>query len=100
VPGTKFQITNGGADQPLWSRDGTRLFYQAGRKVIAVAVTGTAERPGFGRPETLFDLPVGAGRALNAEYDVAKDGRFLFNVPVDSQSTKAIVALHWRPDVR
>ena len=43
--GGKWQISNGGGEQPLWRRDGRELFYLSGdRKLMAVEVKGDANK--------------------------------------------------------
>jgi serine/threonine-protein kinase len=37
-PGGKWQISDEGGTEPVWSRDGRRLFYRRGRHVMAVEV--------------------------------------------------------------
>ncbi len=36
----------------------------------------------------------------DAEYDVAPDGRFLFNVPVEKTSPTAVVTLNWKAGIK
>jgi eukaryotic-like serine/threonine-protein kinase len=94
-PDKMFPISNGGGELPIWSRDGKELFYQAGRKLMLVDVSVTAGAVTIGQPKALFDLPLGSSAGLNVEYDVSRDGRFLFNVPVERQAPRAIVTLNW-----
>jgi Tol biopolymer transport system component/tRNA A-37 threonylcarbamoyl transferase component Bud32 len=96
TPDKMFPISNGGGDKPVWSRDGKELFYQAGRKLLAVPVSVTAGAVTVGTPKVLFDLPLGSSTGLTVEYDVSQDGRFLFNVPVERQAPKAVVTLNWK----
>ena len=96
TPGAKSQISNGGGDVPVWSRDGKELYYQAGGKLLVVQINGETGTPS-GPAVALFDLPVGTSARLNVAYDVARNGRFLFNVPVDSERPRALVTLNWKP---
>ena len=94
TPAMKFQITEGGGDAPVWSRDGRELFYVAGARLMAVPVSTTSRDPGIGQPTALFDLP-GA-----REFDVSADGRFLFAVPVANQAPAAVVTLNWKAGLK
>ncbi len=38
-PGARRQVSTGGGTEPLWSRDGSELFFQSGTKLMAVTVT-------------------------------------------------------------
>ena len=78
--GDRVRISTGGGTAPLWSQDGTELYYRAGRAMMAVAVeTGASFTAG--RPETLFEGPYLDDLARN--YDLAPDGRFLMIKPAD-----------------
>ena len=50
---SKWQVSTGGGNTPLWSPDGRELFYYAGDAVMAVPVE-TETTFSFGRPEVLF----------------------------------------------
>jgi serine/threonine-protein kinase len=73
--GERFPIsTEAGSEEPVWSRDGTALYYRNGRRFWRV---GVQTQPSFsaGQPEFLF-----MGEYLNIggrSYDVAPDGSVL-----------------------
>jgi eukaryotic-like serine/threonine-protein kinase len=76
-PGPRVVVSNAGGRQPVWSRDGTQLFYRAGDDLMTVSVAYEPFRPAV--PRKLLDLP-GAIYGLDPyvpEYDVAPDGRFI-----------------------
>jgi Tol biopolymer transport system component len=90
----KIRISNDGGASPVWSRDGTELFYRSGSKTMAVDVetdpTFTA-----GKPRLLF-----TGRyrdqAYYRDYDVAPDGRFLMiKTPPELAARQVNVVLNW-----
>jgi hypothetical protein len=96
TPVGKWQVSTNGGTNPIWSRDGKELFFiAADGKVMAVEVTESGGRFSPGAPKALFDAglpPV----ATFAEYDVAKDGRFLLPRPVDQGgSTLLEVIANW-----
>jgi serine/threonine-protein kinase len=66
----RLQISTGGGDHPVWSRNGRELFYRAGTKMMAVGL-GTGPELSAGVPVELFD------KETDPEFDVAPDGRFL-----------------------
>jgi serine/threonine protein kinase/Tol biopolymer transport system component len=89
----KWQISSAGGAKPRWRRDGKELYYIASNgKMMAVPVksTSTTFEPGVAVP--LFDTQtVGF-----VPYDVASDGRFLINTPMESASASSIiVVLNW-----
>ena len=78
--GDRVQVSSDGGTAPLWSHDGTELYYRAGRAMMAVAVEPGASFSA-GRPELLFEGPYLDDLARN--YDLAPDGRFLMIKPAD-----------------
>ena len=73
--GGKQAISTDGGQQPLWSPDGSELFYRGPRGMMAVSVEAD---PTFraGNPEVLFNQPYYFNPNYRT-YDLAPDGRFL-----------------------
>jgi hypothetical protein len=72
-PGGRVQVSVIGGTEPVWSRDGRRLFYRGDGVLIAAAI-----RPGptfevASRDTVLSDTYVFAGNP-HANYDVMPDG--------------------------
>ena len=65
-----------GGLSPIWSSDGTDLYFRQGSKVMSVQVTLTPE-VGVSPPVLLFDGPFTLDLSGHQRYDVAPDGRFL-----------------------
>jgi serine/threonine-protein kinase len=90
----KWQVSIGGGEEGMWSRDGTELFYRNGSTWMVAAVTLTPEFRA-GRPRPLFEGPyVNVG---GMSYDVTPDGqRFLLLEPAgDPPVTHLNVVLNW-----
>ena len=72
----KWTISRGGGGEPVWSRDGTTLFYRQRGEMWSVPVQiGPDFRPGAER--FLFDRPFGVRSGAlqtTANYDVGRDG--------------------------
>jgi eukaryotic-like serine/threonine-protein kinase len=100
----KWQVSNGGGDQPRWRGDGKELFYMAlNGKIMAVPVTEGADFSS-GTPVALFQ---GNQRTLIATsellaYDVSQDGqRFLINTHVNSGEVQPMsVELNWDVELK
>ncbi len=77
--GGLVNVSIGGGAEPVWSRDGSEIFYRNGHKMMSVPVTGTGVDIELGTPGMLFEkrfLPTGPTH-MRRNYDVAADGRFL-----------------------
>ncbi len=73
-PGTRYLVSTNGGKEPVWSRDGSELFYRENTAVIAVSVeVGDSFRAGA--PKLLFDGPYEADATGHASYDVSADGK-------------------------
>ncbi len=71
--GAKTLISTDGGTEPVWSTDGTELFYRNRDDVLAVRV----DSPSPGKPEMLFRraFRVGSDDLGERQYDVSPDGR-------------------------
>jgi Tol biopolymer transport system component len=95
----KWQVSNGGGDQPRWRGDGRELFYLApDGKIVAVPVKEGASFSS-GAPAALFQAnqkePVATSEQV--AYDVTRDGqRFLINTYVKNGKIQPMtVVLNW-----
>jgi hypothetical protein len=74
----KWQVSNSGANEPVWRPDGAELYFRRGSELRSVAVEGgPAFRAG---PERFILEAGGVGGSMFGQswYDVHPDGRFLF----------------------
>ena len=72
--GTPERVSAGGGIYPVWSRDGSELFFVTEAEMKSVAFDAT----GFEPERTVFQLGARFTRGRQApNYDVAADGRFL-----------------------
>ncbi len=95
--GGRVQISTTGGTSPLWSSDGTELYYRQGQAMMTVAVDGSGAAFSAGQPERLFE-----GRYLDdltRNYDVAPDGRFLMIKQADTLRQIHVV-VDWTEDLR
>ena len=97
VEAGKWQVSTAGGQAPLWSRDGTELFYRASNRLMVVAVQTD---PSFSRgtPQTLFEGTFSAG------YDISPDGRFLMIKRGDElneeASSQVNIVLNWFEELK
>jgi serine/threonine-protein kinase len=76
----RWPVSTTGGTSPRWSLDGRELFYYDGTGLVSVAVTSAADALSMGRSARLFPVAVFGGR-LGPDYEIGRDGRFLFIVP-------------------
>ncbi|MDX1647694.1 MAG: hypothetical protein R3304_11165 [Longimicrobiales bacterium] len=82
----RIQVSNEGGTSPLWSRDGSTLYYVNGeREVVAAEITSRA--PLRVRRRTLFSL----GRYLSSPAVVTSGGEFL----VRHSEPEIVLVLNW-----
>lgn len=93
------QVSTGGGDDPVWSKDGRELFYRNGQKLMAVNVS-TSPQLKAGTPELLFEGPF--LNIAGTSFDVSADGRFLLIEEYFKQppTTQIQVVFNWSNEVK
>jgi len=90
-PDSKWPISARGGGEPMWSRDGRRLFYRESNKLMAASVTTGGGTFAVSAREALFEDRF-VRSPNHANYDVAPDGNgFLMIQRGDSASTVRVV---------
>ena len=92
-PGGRVQVSSGGGTEPVWSRDGQRLFYVAGRRIMAARLAPPPNVRVLAR-DSLF-VGGGFGDFSGATYDVAPDGGSFLMLRTDQQHVQLVIALDW-----
>jgi hypothetical protein len=96
VSGTgKWQISTDGGREPLWSRDGTELFYWSGNKMYVAKVSaGNAFQ--HETPTELLEGVYSRATTRHQTYDVSDDGRFLMVKPEPVSPPRQLdIVLNW-----
>ena len=75
-PAEKLQVSVSGGREPLWSRDGKRLYFRLGQAFLASDVSITGSTVVASAPQILFEGDFVEGSEANG-YDVAADGTFI-----------------------
>jgi Tol biopolymer transport system component len=86
--GLRKQVSRvGGSEEPRWSRDGTRLFYRSGQRIMEVKIR-TKQRLSVGAPTVFFqgDFVNVGGRS----YDVAPDMRRVLIIEGGASGTNTL----------
>jgi Tol biopolymer transport system component len=75
-PGKRIPVSIDGGLSPIWSADGSELYFRQGSKVMGASITLDPEID-VSTPIELFDGPYTVDLSGHQRYDVAPDGRFL-----------------------
>ena len=99
-PGPVTAVSIDGGSEPVWSRDGTELYYRHGDSIMSVPVsTDSGFRVGSPR-EVLVEPPL-PGAGGNPNYDVFPDGRFLVRHAAPGTSIDRVrLVLNWHEELR
>jgi len=98
------QVSNGGGWSPLWSPDGSKVYYRSGYNLMVVDVTSGSELT-LGIPYILFEAPWTAASPLRG-YDITPDGeRFIFSTllegDLESRPIRQLrVVLNWFEELK
>jgi dipeptidyl aminopeptidase/acylaminoacyl peptidase len=104
-PGPRVQMSDEGGTQPMWSRDGRRLFYRSGDALMSLDVRvdpTSAQLLGSNRRELFQGKFLGNDliRVLSL-YDVAPDGKqFLFARALAGSRFEIVVWVNWLDEVK
>ena len=104
-PGREFTISTGGGKEPVWSRDGSELFYRSADDLMVVTVDLGATF-GRGTPRALFADTYArdnsaAGIAGVPNYDVTPNGqRFVMVRGASAGQDSVIVVTNWFEELR
>jgi Tol biopolymer transport system component len=97
-PGGQVQVSVTGGAEPVWARDGRRIFYRDGQHLVAASITTVPAFAVTGRTSLFADEYVFA-QAPHANYDVSLDGsRFL--MVQSTQTPELVVVYGWLSELR
>jgi serine/threonine protein kinase/Tol biopolymer transport system component len=101
-PGAPVRVSSDGGAEPHWARNGTDLFYQSGRKMLAAGVSYRESAIEFTPSQILFEggfVPYDGN--VPRTYDVAKDGRFLMIREAPQVRPRTlVVVLNWFEELK
>ena len=100
ISGGKRLISNKGGREPVWSRDGSEIFYRQHGALMVVAVE-SGEELTFEQPQMLFEdrflSPFMNTSVGETTYDVSPDGRHFVMIQrsADAKRNQIHVVLNW-----
>jgi len=96
---SRTQVSTTGGTQVRWSGDGKEIFYVAADgKMMAVSVALGGASPDVKLPVPLFETHLATGTNVlgnKPQYAVSRDGRFLLDTAVESESRPIAVFVNW-----
>ncbi len=96
----KIQVSVGGGDAPVWSADGTRLYYYSGLVIVEARLATTPAMRVVSRDTAFTQIRGGDGSYGQANYDVTRDGSRIV-IPVSETSTYSLVVVpNWLTEFR
>jgi serine/threonine-protein kinase len=97
-PGARFQVSTGGGEMPVWSRDGRHLYFITDREIIA---NDLAFAPTFNvtRRATVAEGDFASLSRGHAVYDVMPDGKGLLLIKAVNDG-QTIIVLNWIDELR
>jgi hypothetical protein len=99
-PVVKLQVSVGGAAGPLWSADGSRLYYVTGNAIMAARLAPGPLPRVLSRDTAFAPVRSGAARFGQANFDVTRDGSRIV-IPIDqSEGYKLVVVPNWITEFR
>ena len=95
-PGARHQVSIGGGAWPLWSHDGTELYYDTADALMAADIKTTGAFVA-GTPHAIVNGRFRTSINANTPYSVARDGRLLRvqRVEPDKPVTRIEIVLNW-----
>jgi eukaryotic-like serine/threonine-protein kinase len=102
-PTVKVQVSAGGGVAPMWSADGSRVYYQSGGEAVLEARLAITPVPRVISRDTLFRRAFGAGSDLGSSsplnFEVTRDGRLLTATAL-SNTYQLVVVPNWITEFR
>jgi Tol biopolymer transport system component len=96
---SRVQISESGGTEPVWSGDGTRVYYRTGAALMAARVALTPGVRLLGR-ETLVAAFNATGHGWYSNYDVAADGTRILAIEPVVRDYQLVVSPNWITEFR
>jgi eukaryotic-like serine/threonine-protein kinase len=99
-PGAKYQVTQTGGTQPVWSKDGKKLYYlDIYQKMTVVDIQTANDSVAIGAPKTLFQTTV-RHSIPSQGYDVSRDGKFLLVNSITENTSPVVLLTNWEAELK
>jgi serine/threonine-protein kinase len=97
-PGGAVQVSESGGTEPVWSRDGTQLFYRNGDEMLAATITSTPSLAVTAH-KALFRHPYEGGMP-HANFASTSDGGFIMIGAPAGDEPDMVIVVNWLSELR
>ena len=91
--GPGVQVSSRGGTDPIWSRDGTELFYRSGSRIMSAAHHPLSTSGAFGAPHVLFNGAFDFSQ--NRNWSLSPDGSFVMIKADPTMGRQLRVVFNW-----
>ena len=99
-PSAKVQISVGGGAAPVWSADGTRLYYASGSAIVEARLAAAPDLRVVSRDTAFTKINESGSGFGQANYDVTKDGSRIVIPVAQAESFQLVVVPNWLTEFR
>jgi serine/threonine-protein kinase len=96
--GGRVAVSSEGGAEPLWSRDGGRLYYRAGTQLVEATISRSPGLAVAGR-RTVMDVPF-LGEPFHPNFDVLPDGKTFVMVKSTEEDRQLVMVRNWIQELR
>jgi serine/threonine-protein kinase len=97
--GARYAVTADGGKQPVWSRDGRRIFYARNNQLWAATIR-TAPTFAVTSRDTVFSGDYSLNEPTHAMYDTSPDSNGFVLLRASGTPTRIVVVQDWRSELR
>ncbi len=99
-PAAKYQVSQNGGTQPVWSKDGKTLYFlNASQQLVSVSVQAGGDSVQLGTPKVLFQTGVRTSISTGG-YDLSRDGRFLLVNSLFTNAAPLTLVTDWTTELK
>jgi Tol biopolymer transport system component len=99
-PTVKVQVSAGGGSGPVWSADGTRLYYASGTAIVEARLATTPGMQVVSRDTAFAQVPNGIADFGQGNFDVSRDGSRIVIPSAESAAYPLVVVPNWLTEFR
>jgi Tol biopolymer transport system component len=101
-PASRIQISVAGGGEPVWSRDGSRLYYRSGPLLLAARISFSPAFTLLARDTVLSGATFQGdlGGFFSGSYQPTRDGKRFLAIVADRDNYQLVVSPNWITELR